>query len=113
MSDSRFLRAGRHIIPVADILSIDTQRIEDLHVRVDMKGMTPSFAVNGPDAIDLVMKLCPSVFEGKKMKFIRHQWVVHNLVGHPLMQVLAWLGFPKLGMEIHEKTTPRPVGKKS
>jgi len=113
MSDPRFLRAGKNIIPVADILAIDIERIEELRVRVDMKGMTPAFFVIGPDAIELVMRLCPSAFEGKKMKFLRHQWMVHNLVGHPLMQVLSWLGFPKWGMEVHEKTTPRPVGKKS
>lgn len=112
MSDPRFVRAGKHIIPFVDILHIDVSRIEELRVNVEMKGLARVYHVVGPDAIDLVMKLCPSVLEGKKLKFIRHQWVVHNLVGHPLMQILSWLGFPKLGMEIHEKTTPRPVDKK-
>ena len=35
-------------------------------------------------------------------------WAVHNLVGHPLMQILTWLGKPELGVRVHDATTPRP-----
>ena len=35
-------------------------------------------------------------------------WAVHNLVGHPMMQILTWLGKPELGVRVHDVTIPRP-----
>jgi len=63
-----------------------------------------------PDAIDVVMALRPSALEGRRMRFARHAWAVHNLVGHPLLQVLVWLGARRLGMAVHEGTVPRARG---
>lgn len=41
------------------------------------------------------------------------QWLVHNLVGHPLMQFLALLKLYKAAMWVHESTVPRPEGRKA
>jgi hypothetical protein len=64
--------------------------------------------VEGVKAVEVVMRLCPAALEGRQMKYIRHRWAVHNLIGHPLMQVLSWLGLPKLGIRVHDVTAPYP-----
>lgn len=63
-------------------------------------------------AFDLLMRLAPQCLEGKRLRWFRHAWAFHNLVAHPAMQLLAFLGMGKLGVKIHDLTIPRPVGKK-
>lgn len=62
----------------------------------------------GPEAIDVIMRLCPSYLEGKQLKYVKHAWVIHNLLGHPLMQLLAWMKLTKWAMKIHDITIPTP-----
>ena len=33
-------------------------------------------------------------------------WAVHNLVGHPLMQLLRWMGARRLARLAHDRTAP-------
>jgi len=68
----------------------------------------PDELVKGAEAYNLVMKLCPEALEGKKAKHQKNAWAVHNLIGHPLMQILSWLHLPKLGIKIHDATVPEP-----
>ncbi len=68
--------------------------------------------VRGQPAIDLVMRLCPSALEGRKFKYARHSWAFHNLIAHPLMQLLAFVGKSKAGLAIHDMTIPRPTSKR-
>jgi hypothetical protein len=35
------------------------------------------------------------------------QWTVHNMIAHPIMQVLSWFGYSKLGDRLHDATVPR------
>ncbi len=65
--------------------------------------------VSGVEAVNLVMRLCPQALEGKRLKYLRHRWVVHNLIGHPLMQLCSWLYLSRLGLKIHDKTIPMPI----
>jgi hypothetical protein len=104
----RFLRAGDRLIAVDAVTSVDTSRIEALEVSVRHRDGV-DVAV-GQDAIDVVMALRPSALEGKRLRFARHAWALHNLVGHPLLQVLVWLGARRLGMAVHDATVPRPRG---
>ena len=67
--------------------------------------------VEGADAFNLVMDLCPEALEGEGLKYRRHAWSVHNIIGHPLMQICAWLGLSKLGLKIHDATVPHPINK--
>jgi hypothetical protein len=67
--------------------------------------------VEGPEAFNLIMELCPQALEGQNAKYNRHAWAVHNLIGHPLMQVLSWLHLTKLGLKIHDMTVPNPITK--
>lgn len=36
-------------------------------------------------------------------------WAIHNLIGHPAMQILSWFGLTKLGLKIHDATCPMPI----
>jgi len=101
-----FIRAGARIVNVDAVTSVDCARIEELEVVVRHRDGVET--VTGPDAIDVVMALRPSALEGKRLRWVRHAWAVHNLVGHPLLQVCVWLGQRRLGMAIHDATVPRP-----
>lgn len=67
--------------------------------------------VKGPEAYNLIMELCPVALEGEGGKYQRHAWSVHNIIGHPLMQICAWLGCTRLGLKIHDITVPNPINK--
>jgi len=34
-------------------------------------------------------------------------WAVHNLIAHPIMEILRWFGLSKLGDWLHDETVPR------
>ena len=61
------------------------------------------------EALQLIMSLYPSVLEGKRGRYWKNQWAIHNLIGHPLMQIFSWLYLRKLAIWIHEVTIPRPL----
>lgn len=65
--------------------------------------------VKGVEALNIIQTLCPSVLEGKRAKYVKNAWAVHNLIGHPLMQIFSWLKLPALGIRIHDATIPEPV----
>ena len=67
--------------------------------------------VRGPEAFNLVMTLCPSALEGERARHHRHAWAIHNLIGHPLMQIFSWLHLTPLGLKIHDLTVPNPITK--
>jgi hypothetical protein len=33
--------------------------------------------------------------------------IVHNIVAHPLMEILSWVGLSNIGKLIHDKTVPK------
>lgn len=103
---STFLRAGSRLVRTDAVTSVDCSRVEELVIVVHH--VDGSFEVTGPDAIDVLMALRPSVLEGKRLRWARHAWAVHNLLGHPLLQVLVWLGQRRLGLAIHDATVPKP-----
>ena len=39
----------------------------------------------------------------------KYLWLVHNLIAHPLMAILALFGLYKLAFLIHDKTLPKPI----
>ena len=46
------------------------------------------------------------------MKRIYKNWSVHNIVAHPLMQVLHLVGLPTLGDLLHAATLPQSPSQK-
>jgi hypothetical protein len=102
-----FFRAGDSLLRVDDVREVDVRHLADCRVAVRMEDGRV-FDLAGPDAVELVLLTKPSALEGRRLRWVRHAWAVHNLVGHPGMQVLAWLGRTKLGLRLHDATTPRP-----
>ena len=40
------------------------------------------------------------------MKRLYQNWTVHNLIGHPLMQIFELLGMSKIATRVHDETLP-------
>lgn len=105
---SDFFRSGGSLLRLSDVREVDVRQLADYRVSVHLKD-NRVFDLSGPDAIELVMLTKPSVLEGRRLRWVRHAWAIHNLVGHPGMQILAWLGYTKVGLWFHDVTTPRPT----
>ncbi len=98
------VRAGvnGHVTVFADTISrvdsVDMETELKLYlVTVDGTRLTAS----GIHAIEAAMLLCPAALENRRMRWARHMWSLHNLVGHPLMQLLA-------AFWVHDVTVPKP-----
>lgn len=103
-----FVRLGvDRLVPVEAITGIDCTRLEQFEISVQL-GSGEVVVLRDQPALDLVMAVQPSAVEGKRFRFARHAWAFHNLIAHPGLQILAWLGFPKLGFKLHDRTVPRP-----
>ncbi len=105
-----FLKFGDILIPTKDILDLDISDIERQSVtaRYLQNGKPETAEARGFDAIDAVMALRPSALEGRRMKWRKGAWAVHNLIGHPCMEILARLHFYKAALRIHDATVPAP-----
>ncbi len=40
------------------------------------------------------------------MSKLWRNWPVHNLIGHPLMEICGWFGLFDIGVKIHDATLP-------
>src|SRR5690349_945573 len=107
MDQARFVRAGSRLIAVVSIRSIDFSAIESLRVTIIHAEGTD--AAEGIHAIEALMELKPSALEGRRLRWAKRAWVVHNLIGHPLMQVLALLRLHRQALWIHDATVPKPL----
>jgi hypothetical protein len=65
------------------------------------------------NAIEALMSVKASLLEGHRMKWAKNAWVVHNVIGHPVMQLLALAGHYDLAMKVHDLTIPKPTHGKS
>lgn len=61
------------------------------------------------NAIEALLLVKASLLEGHRMRWAKHAWAVHNLVGHPLMQLLAFAGQYDLAIKVHDLTVPHPI----
>jgi len=95
-----------------DVEGLDHSRLEShFEVTVELRS-GEKVTLQGQRALDAVMAIKPSAIEGKNLRFARHAWAFHNLVAHPVLQLLAWAGRPDLGFKLHDATVPRPLGVK-
>lgn len=92
------------------IQRIDCTEIEDFVVYVHLITLDV-LKIEGLEAIEVAMQTKPSIIEGKRFAFKKGAWIVHNLIGHPLMQFFALIRLFRLAIWIHEITIPRPKGK--
>jgi hypothetical protein len=104
-----FLHIGNKLVNASEISCIKfDQLIEKEYIQVFYKTL-PMEIVQGMDAFNIVNELAPQALEGQRGQYKRHAWAIHNLIGHPLMQLCSWLGYAKLGVEIHDATVPFPI----
>ena len=40
----------------------------------------------------------------------RFQWTIHNLIAHPLMEILYQVGLEDLSSKVHDSTMPSNAG---
>lgn len=105
-----FIHFNSNIYNTNTISSVDCSRyVEEGFIMVHFLYRVERVA--GPEAMNVIMALCPAVLEGKRGEYPRHAWAVHNLIGHPLMQVFSWLHLTSFGIKIHDATVPEPLVK--
>lgn len=107
--DPLVLKAGNLLIPFREVKSVDITAIEEAKAEITTYNGEKHVA-SGFDAIEAVMALKPSAMEGRRLRWKKGAWAFHNLVGHPVMQILAWLGFKRSAIWVHDATTPTPRG---
>jgi hypothetical protein len=84
----------------------DFSRIAELKARVTLT-TGEVLPLSGSHALEAAYILHPSVVEGQHLRFARHAWALHNLLGHPVMQLLAFCKLYKQAMWVHEVTVPK------
>ncbi|MDO8571376.1 MAG: hypothetical protein Q7R79_01735 [bacterium] len=100
--------ANTAIIPLSEIKEIDISEI--MHMKVRILHGNHWTTIEGIPAIDAVYLFKPSALEGRRFRWVRNAWAFHNLIAHPLMQILAFFKRYELAMRIHDATIPRPIG---
>lgn len=104
-----FVKAGNTIVKLADIERIDITSLEEGRITIFVASGAALIAEDF-DAFEILMLLHPAAMEGRRLRWAKHAWAFHNLVAHPLMQVMVWLGFKKRAIWLHDVTVPKPVG---
>jgi hypothetical protein len=106
MRERRFILAGDALIAEDTVHEVDLTAIEKLRIVIRHDGGTS--VAEGIQAIEALMHLKPSAMEGRRLRWARHVWAFHNLVGHPVMQLLAFVGMRRWAIAVHDGTVPRP-----
>jgi len=101
-----FIQAGDVLLNVSAVRRVELGEIDRLRAVIHHDGGIA--VIEGIQVIDALMALKPSALEGRRLRWARHAWAVHNLVGHPLMQFFAFLKMHKFAMAVHDGTVPRP-----
>lgn len=90
----------------AELIELDTRELDALRLRA----LHPSagwLLFEGIHAVECALMVKPSILEGRRaIKWAKRAWVIHNLIGHPLMQLLCLLGARSLGLWVHDATVP-------
>lgn len=103
----KFVKVSDLLIPISSVESVDMSTIEQGFVTVSHGGGKLSRA-DGFDAFEIIMLLSPGAIEGRRLRFAKNAWAFHNLVAHPMMQIMVWLGFKRVAIALHDKTVPHP-----
>lgn len=107
---SLFVKVGKQAVPLAAIARVDGARLERLEVDVHLLN-GEVITATGIDAVELMMQVKPVMVEGHRLRYGRFDWLVHNLIGHPVMQVLALARLYRWAFWVHDATVPRPRGR--
>lgn len=105
-----FVKLDNTTVRLDTIEAIDDSKIEDWIIVVKHKHGEDT--VSGFFAVELLWMLKPSALEGKRLRWKKNIWIIHNIIAHPLMQILAFFKCYKLAMWIHDSTVPKPIAQK-
>lgn len=105
------LQTDAGIVRSVDVKYVDISNIEQQSIVAYVDGLPP-LTITGIAALEFVWMLKPSVLEGKKLTWHKNAWVMHNLVAHPIMQLLAFVRAYSWAIWIHDVTIPKPIGVK-
>jgi hypothetical protein len=106
-----FIRTDTQLLAVEHISRVDFLQIEALILKVYCHDGS-EHEITGILALEAAMQLQPAMLEGKRLRWAKHRWALHNLLGHPLMQVFAWFRRYDWAMKVHDLTIPRPLGRR-
>jgi hypothetical protein len=106
-----FVLANNLVVRADTIEHVDISEIEKLKI-VLHHSSNKRTTVTGIQAIEILMALKPSALENRRLKWKKYAWTLHNMIGHPVMQILAFFRMYDYAMMIHDKTVPKPIGRK-
>ncbi|GEM_PF-1365961 len=104
-----FIRIGKNILHIDNIKHIDTSDLENGKIKITTFDDREYFS-QGIEALDAIMHVKPSALEGRRLKWQRNEWAWHNMVIHPMVQILAFAGLKEQAVKLHDSTIPRPKG---
>jgi hypothetical protein len=110
MQYESFLKADNGVFHIDEISSVDTSLLESMYQVTVITKTGHTYIANELNAIELIMQLRPGALEGKRLIYAKNKWLLHNFIGHPLMNIFALCGLYKQAFWIHEVTVPKPIG---
>lgn len=101
-----FGKADGRVFRLSEVVLADFSKLPELEVLITLSTGQQLKAYD-IDAIELAYALKPSVIEGRRLRHARYMWAVHNMIGHPLMFILALFKLYKLAFWVHDITVPK------
>lgn len=108
---SRMVLVDNGAVRLTDISYVDATNLHNQELYVKVDNVVKPMKVTGFNALMLMYTMAPTWLEGKPfVKWRKHSWVIHNIIGHPAMQLLAFCGLLRWAMYVHDITEPSPIG---
>jgi len=117
-----FITADDGPVRADAVIRVDTTRMEREGF-IEVHHERGTSRATGFFALEALMILKPSALEGKRLRWHKRAWFIHNVVAHPAMQFLALAGgvtrpfseslsnrLYRQAMRVHDETVPVPVG---
>jgi hypothetical protein len=106
MNPAEYGKADGRIFKLDQVVLADFSKLPELEVLICLS-TGQQFKAYDIDAVELAYALKPSVIEGRRLRHARHMWIVHNIIGHPLMSVLAACKCYRAAFWVHDMTVPK------
>ncbi len=104
-----FIQTPKALVHRSQVRHIDLEHVDEGFITVHY-GSSMAEEVSGVLMIEILMQLRPTVLEGRRFRWAKHTWIFHNLVAHPVMQLLALCHLYGPAMWLHDATVPKPIG---
>ncbi len=105
-----WIQTDTSLLSEFDIKTVDLSTIQDQRVTITTFD-DEEHVLTGFRAIEAVFMIKPGAFEGNPyLKWKKNAWAYHNLIVHPIMQIMVWLGMKKNAILFHDRQSPKPIG---